>query len=146
MGKAWIVALGALLAAAAPPATPDGPPLAPLGETPISLAQTPHPECVAQVLKLIGASDGRLQRAIVTRSRGWGDVWRADFDTSDTIPPLVNRAVCWKGDVEIAVGQQLPPLPVSPPTSTAASGLRCVYTPFVNPCRGDPVEVVSMCV
>jgi hypothetical protein len=147
MGKAWIVAIVAVFTAAVgpPPPAPGEPPLEPAGETPIAPPQTPQADCVAQVLQAISASDGRLERALVTRSRRWGEVWRADFERADVDPPLVNRAVCWQGQVQIAVGQSLAPLPVSRPTSSAPSGLRCVYTPFENPCRDDPVEVVSLC-
>jgi hypothetical protein len=149
MGRTWMLALCALFAAGVGPAPqiPGEPPLAPGAETPISPPLTPHPECVAQALQTLAITHGRLLRALVTRSRRWGDVWRADFETPDVDPPLVNRIVCWQGEaMQIAVGQNLAPLPVSPPSSTRASGVQCAYTPFENPCRGDPVQVISLCV
>src|SRR5437867_1190985 len=130
MARTWILALSAVVAAGIGPASgQDGePPLSPGSETPISPPRTPHAECVAKVLQTLAASHGRLQRALVTRSRRWGDVWRADFETDEVEPPLVNRAVCWQGAVHIATAQKLAPLPVSPPASTQPSGVRCVHT------------------
>jgi hypothetical protein len=153
MGRTWILALSALFLVGLAPAPQDeaAPPLAPGPEIAISPAQTPHTECVARLIKTLAATHGRLQRAMVTRSRRWGDVWRADFETDDVEPPLINRAVCWQGAVQIAMGQSLAPLPLSSASATMTSsiqpsGVQCIHTPFINPCRGDPVEVVSLCV
>jgi len=148
MGRIWILVLAALAAAGVgpPPRIPDEPPLSPGPEAPISPPLTPHADCIAQALQLLSLTHGRLQRAVVTHSRRWGDVWRADFEADAVEPPLVNRIVCWSGAMQVAVGQKLAPLPVSPPSSTRPSGVRCAYTPFDNPCRGDPVEIISLCV
>ncbi len=148
MGRTWILALSAVFAAglAPSPGFEDEPPLSPGAETPVSPPQTPHSDCVAKVLRTLSASHARLDRAMVSRSRRWGDVWRADFETDDVDPPLVNRAVCWQGAARIAVSQSLAPLPVSLPSSTRPSGVSCIHTPFENPCKGDPVEVISSCV
>ena len=139
-----ILALCALALLGAAP-IPGLPPLNPAGETPITPTRTPHADCIATALQALAATHGRLERALVTRSRRWGEVWRADFESSDGPPPLINRVVCWRGDMQIAVAQDLPPLP-APATASHPTGVRCAYTPVENPCRQDPVEILWLCV
>lgn len=148
MGKSWILVLSALLLAGVgpPPGIPGEPPLSPGAESPIAPPTTPHADCVAEALQALQVNHGRLVRAMVTRSKRWGDVWRADFEADGVEPPLVNRLVCGPGALQIAVGQAIAPLPVSPPLSARPSGVRCIYAPFDNPCRGDPVEMLTVCV
>lgn len=106
----------ALLALATPAFAADEtpmPPLAPDGEMPVTSSTDAFASCIAAVTPLTQQLGAQLGPSHVTTSAQWGLVWRADFHIAGTDPQSVNRIVCWKGRVAIALGQHLAPLDVS---------------------------------
>jgi hypothetical protein len=132
-----------LLAGAAAPS--DSPPVAPENETPVQDPPTPPAACIKAVMDVVNHEGGKLSRTMTTRSARFGDVWRADFTTPGYDPQLISRAICWADQVQLVIRQRIAPLPVARPGRHPAS-IRCQYTSLDNPCRGDPVSLVWLCV
>lgn len=59
---------------------------------------------------------GQLHEMLLTFSKPYGLVWRADYTAGVDLRPLVNRAMCWRRtrdnaiQIAMAVGLNTPPL------------------------------------
>jgi hypothetical protein len=74
-------------------------------------------ECDEAIADLRKMGGWKLLSKIVTKSRKWGLLWRADFHTTDTEVDFVNRVICRRGDdgiiaIVIAFSQDIERLPV----------------------------------
>jgi len=95
------------------------PPVAPEGEELATASASFLKACHSYSADIIAKGGWKLGKQLVTRSKIWGTIWRADF----TIPgedasPLMNRIVCCekpdgKFIVQLAIGQDVPPLGVA---------------------------------
>ena len=88
------------------------PPLVPTGEIPATQTDPAFASCLSAIAPLTQQIGAKLGTAHITQSAKWGLVWRADFSLDGTNPRYVNRIVCWKGRVAIALGQDVAPLDI----------------------------------
>ena len=88
------------------------PPLVPTGEIPSTQSDPVFASCITAITPLTQQLGAKLGIAHITESAKWGLVWRADFSLDGGNPRAINRIVCWKGRVAIALGQDVAPLDV----------------------------------
>jgi len=89
------------------------------GETVITARDPVATRCAETSGRIAAGADGRLMRSVVTTSRRWGTVWRADvlLPTAPGAPGFLYRVVCRKRFVAIRPLQMfdakydIPPLP-----------------------------------
>lgn len=101
----------------------ESPPLSPEGEKIVQGDPSFVAACQERIRYLASTGLWKLGKPLLTHSDKWGLVWRVDFEyPHDDLAPLINRAICWRTDdgtgvnSEIAIGQQVAPLYVSPHT------------------------------
>ena len=128
---------------AGPDQPAPGPPLDPAGEARVPMGPNQSIACLSRLLDTVSRDGGRLDRTLVTKSDRWGQVLRADV-----IYPGggAGRAVCWNDALKLNRSEKLDALPLPVAKSRKASGAHCNYTPIDNPCRGEPVAMVWLCV
>jgi hypothetical protein len=92
---------------------PAEPPLIPGNEEVVSENQPFVQKCHDHASSIITGMNLELTDQLVTESKTWGSIWRADFKFPDR-NFVINRMMAWEREgkffFSISVGQSVPPL------------------------------------
>ena len=100
------------------PPIPPMPPDAPQADEVV--IDAPNDPVVVQCAKYADAFKRieTVSKVVVTRSKQWGTIWRADVSATGYNPPILSRIVCWNSGPGKAISVEHRPLEMFDPTQS----------------------------
>jgi hypothetical protein len=93
---------------------PDEPPLVPANDELLSENDPFVQKCHEHASSMIAIMNLELTDQLVTESKSWGIIWRADFKFPRSDTTFINRLMAWEREEKVffstSVGQNVPPL------------------------------------